>query len=88
MEIKDATTTSLADDLKELNLDHPVSKQALKVRLKFCSISDLQTAFKSYFYLKMQLQNVAFPAFYFQAPHKICHTNLQFWLFTHCLYYV
>ena len=31
MEIKDATTTSLADDLKELNLDKPVTKQALKV---------------------------------------------------------
>lgn len=32
MEIKDATTTSLADDLKELNLlDRPVTKQALKV---------------------------------------------------------
>ena len=35
MEIKDATTTSLADDLKELNLDRPVTKQALKVRKGF-----------------------------------------------------
>lgn len=38
MEIKDATTTSLADDLKELNLDRPVTKQALKVRMSFLPV--------------------------------------------------